>query len=65
MSRGALLDASAFPALERVVKALRSHGDVDGDVFFSGVIVFLVGVALATTLIWPPLFEFIAHEGKG
>jgi hypothetical protein len=25
------------------------------------VIVFLVGVGLATTLIWPPVFEFIAH----
>jgi hypothetical protein len=28
-------------------------------------IVFLVGVALATTLIWPPVFEFIAHVAKG
>ena len=25
------------------------------------VIVFLIGVAVATTLIWPPVFEFIAH----
>ena len=25
------------------------------------VIVFLVGVGLATTLIWPPVFEFVAH----
>ena len=24
-------------------------------------IVFLIGVAVATTLIWPPVFEFIAH----
>jgi hypothetical protein len=24
-------------------------------------IVFLIGVAMATTLIWPPVFEFIAH----
>jgi hypothetical protein len=29
------------------------------------VIGFLVGVGLATTLIWPPVFEFIAHGGKG
>lgn len=27
-------------------------------------IAFLVGVGLATTLIWPPVFEFIAHLGK-
>jgi hypothetical protein len=26
------------------------------------VIVFLIGVAVATTLIWPPVFEFIAHS---
>ena len=24
-------------------------------------IVFLIGVAIATTLIWPPVYEFIAH----
>jgi hypothetical protein len=29
------------------------------------VIVFLVGVGLATTLIWPPVFEFLAHVAKG
>jgi hypothetical protein len=28
------------------------------------VIAFLVGVSLATTLIWPPVFEFIAHAAK-
>jgi hypothetical protein len=27
-------------------------------------IAFLVGVAVATTLIWPPVFEYIAHLGK-
>lgn len=27
-------------------------------------IAFLVGVGLATTLIWPPVFEFIAHLGQ-
>jgi len=29
------------------------------------VIVFLVGVGIATTLIWPPVFEFLAHVTKG
>lgn len=29
------------------------------------VIAFLVGVGIATTLIWPPVFEFIAHLAKG
>ena len=28
-------------------------------------IAFLVGTALATTLIWPPVFEFLAHLVKG
>ena len=29
------------------------------------VIAFLVGIGLATTLIWPPVFEYLAHLMKG